>query len=311
MKPTRVSIDPVTDERFHQVRPLGEGASGAVFLALVSGLMKVTPEEAVRASAQVPLVQALAQGAAIEPERAELMHQVEEYICEIARQHPILLTFDDVHHASDADAALITLERYDQLVAETPVLVGGRSVMILPYPFHRGDYEAAAAAGEEYMRNHPPMTSVGWPPVYAITALSYAHLGRPERALEICEHALAHVSPEEREYFVMDSPLEAAYASALALTGNAAKSAEVFRERIERLRAAGEHSRLVVMHHYRARLARLTGDPQAVQVALTDMLDAAAASGNPAVHALAQRLSEERGARSELPPFEADDRRAG
>jgi tetratricopeptide (TPR) repeat protein len=203
------------------------------------------------------------------------------------------------------------LERFDQLVADTPALQGGRDAMVVPYLFHRGDYEAAAAAGEEYIRKHPPMTRVGWPPVYALSALAYAHLGRPARALEICEYGLAHVSPEEREYFVVYSPLEAAYASALALTGNAAKSAEVFRERIERLRAAGEYSRLVIMHHYRVRLARLMGDQQAVKVALSEMLDAASISGNPAVHTLAQRLSEERGAPSELPVLDASDRRAG
>jgi len=202
------------------------------------------------------------------------------------------------------------LERFDQLVAETPALKGGRDAMLVPYHFHRGDYEAAAAAGEEFMRNHPPMTRIGWPPVYAIVALSYAHLGRPERALEICEQALAHVSPDERAFFVLYSPLEAAYASALALTGNKEKSAEVFRERIERLQSAGEHSRVVIMHHYRARLARLMADQEAVQAALADMRHAANESNNPAVHALAQRLSEERSQPSEA-PFDAGDRQAG
>jgi tetratricopeptide (TPR) repeat protein len=203
------------------------------------------------------------------------------------------------------------LERFDQLIAETPALEGGRDALEVPYHFHRGDYAAAAAAGEVYMRKHPPMTRVGWPPVYALAALSYAHLGQPARALEICEQALAYVSAEEREYFVVYSPLEAAYASALALNGHKEQSAQVFRERIERLRAAGEHSRLVVMHHYRARLARLLGDPESVQSALADMREAAAASGNPAVHALAQRLSEERPAPSELPPWDAHGRQAG
>jgi hypothetical protein len=200
------------------------------------------------------------------------------------------------------------LQRYDQLVVDTPALLGGRAAMAVPYHFHRRDYGSAAAAGEEYIRKHPPMTKVGWPTVYAMTALAYAHLGRPARALEICEESLAHVGPEEREYFVVYSPLEAAYGTALALTGNVAKSDEVFEARIARLRAAGEYSRLVVMHHYRARLARLRGDQAGVETAISAMLQAASAAADPAVHALAQRLAEERGTQSEMPPFELDER---
>jgi tetratricopeptide (TPR) repeat protein len=202
------------------------------------------------------------------------------------------------------------LERFEQLVVETPALTGGRDAMLVPYHFHRGDYEAAVATGEEYMRKFQPMTRIGWPPVYAIAALAHAHLGHAARALEICEHALTYVGPEELAFFVVYAPLEAAYATALALTGNVAKSADVFRERIERLRASGEHARVVVMHHYRARLARLQGDPGAVQAALADMREAASDSSNPAVHALAQRLSEERGTHTE-PPLEAEGWRTG
>jgi hypothetical protein len=203
-----------------------------------------------------------------------------------------------------------TLERFDQLLAETAAHEGLRHAIIVPYHFHRGDYAAAVAAGEEYMRKYPPMTRAGWQPAYAITALAHAHLREPARALEICESALAHGDPEDREYFVYYAPLEAAYATALALTGNAAKSAEVFHARIERLRAAGEHARVVIMHHYRMQLARLTGDREALQTALADMRLAASESNNPTVHALAQRLSEERGAHSEA-PFDLDDREVG
>ncbi|HTU59453.1 MAG TPA: serine/threonine-protein kinase, partial [Polyangiales bacterium] len=83
------------------------GVSSRLVRELVGGLMKVAPKEAVRASHKLPLVQALAQGALLESDRAELLHQVEECICELARQQPLLLTFDDVQHASELDAALI------------------------------------------------------------------------------------------------------------------------------------------------------------------------------------------------------------
>jgi tetratricopeptide (TPR) repeat protein len=202
------------------------------------------------------------------------------------------------------------LERFDQLVVEAPVLAGLRYAILVPYHYHRGEYEAAAAAGEEYMRRHPPMTRAGWQPAYALTALAYAQLGQASRALEICENALADAGPDEREYFVYYAPLEAAYATALALTGDVAKSAAIFRERIERLRAGGEHARVIVMHHYRVRLARLLGDRDGVQAALTDMRESAASSINPAVHALAQRLSEDRSGFSE-PPNDLDSWRVG
>jgi hypothetical protein len=186
------------------------------------------------------------------------------------------------------------LERFDQLITEAPALAGMRHAILLPYHFHRGDYAAAAAAGEEDMRKFPPRTRVGWAAAYAFTALAYAHLKQPARALEICEGALAHIRPEERDYFAYFAPLDAAYATALALTGDIKRSAEVFRERIERLLAAGEHARVVTMHHYRVRLARLLRDEAAVKVALADMREAAAHSPNAAVHLLAERLSEER-----------------
>jgi hypothetical protein len=59
------------------------------------------------------------------------------------------------------------------------------------------------------------------------------------------------------------------------------------------------------MHHYRIRLARLSADRALLQQAIADMHNEAIESRNPAALALAQRLSEERSASSEL-PFELD-----
>jgi tetratricopeptide (TPR) repeat protein len=198
------------------------------------------------------------------------------------------------------------LGRLEQIVSEAPAMSQMHLAMRVPYYFHRGEYELTASVGEEYMQKYPPMTRVGWSPIYAIAALAYAHLGRPERALEICESALAQVSDEEHEYVVLYAPLHAAYATALALTGQAGRSREVFRACIERLLAAGEYHRAIVTHAYRVRAARLAGDREAMQAALEDMRQTAAESGSPAAVELARRLSEDRRVHSN-PPSEPDE----
>jgi hypothetical protein len=198
------------------------------------------------------------------------------------------------------------LERMDQLFLEAPDLAPLRDTTLIPYHFRRGDFDAAVQVGEDFMRRFPPMTRIGWSMAYAVVALAHVHLGRPERALEICESALAHVSPDDREFVVFYAPLEGAYAVALAAVGRSSESARVFSERLERLRATGDLQRAVVMHHYRVALARLTGDRDALQAALQDMHETAVASGNPATLALAQRLSDERPSSFELPAVTDD-----
>ncbi|HTU61479.1 MAG TPA: hypothetical protein VMF89_23650, partial [Polyangiales bacterium] len=186
------------------------------------------------------------------------------------------------------------LERFEQLVAEAPALAEMRDSIRLPYHFHRGDYSQAAAIGDNYILKHPPKTRIGWPISYAITALAHAHLGNAARALEVCMQGLARVEPDDLEYVIHYTPLQAAYATALALNGRRDEAEEFFRTRAERLCASGEHPRAVSLLNYRVRLARLLGDPAALQAALLDLRDTAARSRNPAAIALAHRLIEER-----------------
>ena len=83
------------------------GVSSSLLGELVTGLMMVAPQEAERAAAQRPLVQSLTKGVVAGRERTELLRQIEDYVCEIAAQRPLLLTFDDAHYGTDLDAALI------------------------------------------------------------------------------------------------------------------------------------------------------------------------------------------------------------
>jgi hypothetical protein len=137
-----------------------------------------------------------------------------------------------------------------------------------------------------------------------VTALSLVELDDPEQALQITERALAGVSEGDRSYFVMYATLEVAHATALAVLGQRERADEIFRVRLARLRACGEHVRAFIIHEYRTKVARLVGDREALMEAIHDMREAALASGNPAVIALADRVTELRARQrsSPLPP---------
>ena len=196
------------------------------------------------------------------------------------------------------------LDRLDRLAEEVPSLKPVRDSTRISYHFRRGEFGRAATRGMDYMAAHPPRELVGWGAAYGIIALSLIEIGESERALKVCEEALAHVSDADRAYFVIYSPLEVAYATALAVQGQRARADEIFRVRIESLRRHGEHASLVSVYQYQARMARLVGDREALADALQSMREAALTSGLPAVILLADRVAELRAKRrsSPLPP---------
>jgi hypothetical protein len=201
-----------------------------------------------------------------------------------------------------------SLDRLDALVADVPSLTPMRDSIRMAYHFRRGDFAQAAALGEAYVTAHAPRTLIGWGTSYAMTALSYVEIGEPERALLLVDRALANVSEEDRAYFVMYATLEVAQATALAVLGQRDRAEEIFRVRLTRLRASGEHPRAFIIHEYRTKVARLLGDRAGVLAALKDMREAALASGNAAVIALADRVAELRSRQrsSPLPPSRED-----
>ncbi|HKU43951.1 MAG TPA: hypothetical protein VJR89_37580, partial [Polyangiales bacterium] len=183
------------------------------------------------------------------------------------------------------------LDRLEQLVQEVPSLAPMRDSIRVSYHFRRGDYAQAAALGTAYVAQHPPRSIIGWAPAYAIAALALVEIDQPEQALALTERALAAVSDEDRSYFVFYAPLEAAHATALAVLGYRERADEIFRVRLARLKACGEHMRAFIIHEYRTKVARLIGDREALIAAIKDMREAALASGNPTVIALADRVT--------------------
>jgi tetratricopeptide (TPR) repeat protein len=196
------------------------------------------------------------------------------------------------------------LERFERFAHEAAGPVSVRRFLLQPYHFRRGEYAKAAEVGELYMQTYAPRTRIGWEVVYALSALAYVEIGEAQRALEICEAALAHIGDEDREYFMMCVPLETAHATALAYTGEATRSQALFRARVSRLRASGDLTYAILLHEYRIKVARRLGDQAALDEAVADLRDAALTSRNASVIALANRLAQQaspRGARIPMP----------
>jgi tetratricopeptide (TPR) repeat protein len=195
------------------------------------------------------------------------------------------------------------LDRLDRLVEQEPAFELMRDTIRIPYLFRRGDYAEVILYGEAFMRRHPPRTRIGWSVSYAMVALAYVELGQAERALQICEGALAEVTEADREYFVMYTPLEVAYAAALALRGDFAHADQILRARRARMTNSDEPLCIAVLYEYRIKIARMHGDRAELEQAIEELSAAAVISRNPGMVALAHRLCHVRPSRPEgLPP---------
>jgi hypothetical protein len=185
-----------------------------------------------------------------------------------------------------------SLDQLERMLVDAPSLVNMRDTMALSYHFRRRDYAATIQHGEAYIAKRRPFALLGWGVAYAMTALAYLEHGKPERALQICELALAPLTDAHRRYIGLYSTLEAAYAATLAMLGQRERAEQLFDALFARLRAADEHACAFLMYEYRVKVARLVGDRAGMLSVLDEMREAALESGNPGVIALADRVRE-------------------
>jgi tetratricopeptide (TPR) repeat protein len=182
------------------------------------------------------------------------------------------------------------LDRLERLAKEVPSLATMRDSVRIAYHLRRGEFARAVEFAEVFLAQHAPRSYIGWPSSYGNIAQALIEVGEPERAKQVCERALQQCSEEDLSYFALYSPLEAAYAIALAACGEPERGRIIVRRRIDSLRAHDELSSLVPLYQAEARIAQLAGDDSGVEAALKDMRAAALTCGLPAAILLADRL---------------------
>jgi tetratricopeptide (TPR) repeat protein len=191
----------------------------------------------------------------------------------------------------DVVGARHALSRLEGLAAELPSLSPLRDMVRIAYHGRRGDCETAILLGEDFLKQYPPHSTIGWGNAYADIAGAYNRLGRYQRAREICQAAFAAMEPDDRDYVIMYGTLELEMAIASVGLGDP-EGNERMSYWITRLEAAGELSVLVVMHEALVTLAALQGDPAALQNALQKLREAAELTGSPWLVGHAARIAQ-------------------
>jgi hypothetical protein len=132
-------------------------------------------------------------------------------------------------------------------------------------------YERRARAVELVLRgNHrtalpwleiaeEPQGRLGWASMRALLAATYRELGEAQRAREVCVDGLARLSERDRDYVIMNLPLEVELAQAEAALGAAAEAEQKLRTLSDAHRDKGP---LVngYLHRARSYVALLVGD---------------------------------------------------
>jgi tetratricopeptide (TPR) repeat protein len=198
------------------------------------------------------------------------------------------------------------LNKIEQLSTASSAFHDMRETIRIDYNFRRGDFAKVTKLGDAYLERHAPGSFISWPVIYASVAFAYGRLGKLERARAICEHAFQHLNVEDRDYIVLILPLEAAYATTLALLGERERAEEILQTRLARQQAAGDHVRAFQVLEHRLEMLRLLGDEPEQARTLSLMRDEARASGNPHLTTRVENLFE-RPTHHESPPPAAND----
>lgn len=131
------------------------------------------------------------------------------------------------------------LTRLDSLVVDDRSLRPLRDGLSVAHAVICGDATKAVRLGNAFLRRHSPRSFAGWGPIYASIVAASIHAGDVRRGLAIAEGAMSFLSEADREYVVMYSSLEAAYAVALMGCGELDAGKALLEQMQARLQEAG------------------------------------------------------------------------
>jgi hypothetical protein len=184
------------------------------------------------------------------------------------------------------------LERLERLVAEIPSLVPLRDMVRVGYHVQRGEHALAIELGARFVREHPARSVIGWAAAYAAYAAALNGSQRHAQASELCERALATLTPDDLEYVIMYGPLAREFAMARAGCGDPAQARQIAGEYVQRLRQHGEFALLAHAYESVLGVARQLGDQELLATALVGMREAAEQAGSSSVAEHAAKVTQ-------------------
>jgi tetratricopeptide (TPR) repeat protein len=206
----------------------------------------------------------------------------------------ILAVLDFVPYQLSGDVVGLKRVLYwsERLLTVAPAYAIYRDVIRAMYEGHRGRPEIALELYEPLRSKLEPFSHPAWSFAHAHRAECLNALGRHQEALTVCQEALRHVGEVSRVYVVAYQQLERESAIALAGLGHAGEAAQLLDDLLTRHERDSQPLIIGLLHRDRARVAKIAGDPQALERHARAACEQFSLTENPTLLGQARRLAE-------------------
>ncbi len=183
------------------------------------------------------------------------------------------------------------LEELNGIEARVPSLALYTQLALGTYQYQRGEFEKAAETLRAVHAERPPKSFIGWASSVATRAAAHNAMGEPERALELCDGALAKLTEADLEFTAFTTRLHAQRAWALVNLGRTDEAVRTLEGQLGK--APSNPVTCGILHEYRARVAHRMGDGAAFLDHADRMARHYRSTDNPALIAVCAHFENE------------------